>query len=171
MPSRINRVPPGLLSYLELKAQGRTPDTFPDVLQPVINLAEYYELPRWQQLNSVRNIAASGSSTSSFVGFVVPATEVWLVLDYSVTTSLAVGDTLAGLSLWIQRWGTGGVSQEVGYNLGNAVTGAAGGNSAASFGRRFFLRSNDVVGFRYSGLVTAAGTNFTGYATYIPLAV
>lgn len=42
MPSLINRVPPGLLSLLDIKALGENPSTLADVVQPTIDLLDFY---------------------------------------------------------------------------------------------------------------------------------
>lgn len=42
MPSLVNRVPPGLLSLLGIKAGGQNPSILPDVLTPTLELMELY---------------------------------------------------------------------------------------------------------------------------------
>lgn len=42
MPSLINRVPPGLLSLLDIKALGQNPSLLTDSVQPTIDLSEFY---------------------------------------------------------------------------------------------------------------------------------
>lgn len=42
MPSLINRVPPGLLSLLDIKALGQNPSFLTDSVQPTIDLSDFY---------------------------------------------------------------------------------------------------------------------------------
>lgn len=42
MPQLINRVPPGLLSLLDIKALGQNPSVLSDLVQPTIDLSSFY---------------------------------------------------------------------------------------------------------------------------------
>lgn len=58
MPSLVNRVPPGLLSLLGIKAGGNNPSVLPDVLTPTLELLELYVAG-----NAVDGVAATSVIT------------------------------------------------------------------------------------------------------------
>lgn len=77
MPSLINRVPPGLLSLLGIKALGQNPSVLSDTIAAEIDVAPLY-LQAFSEL--VANSTTPFTTTGIVGGLVVvPAGEMWIV--------------------------------------------------------------------------------------------
>lgn len=87
MPSRINKVPDGLLDLLDLKALGQNPSVFPDTVQPSIDLFPFYAAGDLRQYREQVNSAAAGS----LVTLRIPTGEIWIPIHMSA--SHVVGST------------------------------------------------------------------------------
>lgn len=84
----IQAVPAGLLGFFQLKNNGQNPAEFPDVLQPNIDLLEWY-LQSYQELASQQNLLtyAPGSSSQLFP-LVVPSDQWWWLSEVSLQIPL-----------------------------------------------------------------------------------
>ena len=58
MPSLINRVPPGLLSLLDIKALGQNPSVLADVVTPTLELLQFYLRIYSQTVTDFTNVPA-----------------------------------------------------------------------------------------------------------------
>lgn len=59
MPSLINRVPPGLLSLLDIKALGQNPSLLSDTVQPTLDVLNFYARSYGQLVTDFSNIPAA----------------------------------------------------------------------------------------------------------------
>lgn len=93
MPSVINRVPPGLLSLLDIKAQGENPRFLGDQVTPTFDFWQLYEIEKREP----RASAVVGSGTVGLKATIqVPNNEYWHVLQMSsAATSIAAGEIAA----------------------------------------------------------------------------
>jgi len=90
MPSVINRVPPGLLSVLDIKAQGENPRFLGDQVTPTLDFWPLYELQKAVPKAS----AIVGAAFGLRAELTVPANEYWHVLHMSGSPSaLGAGDS------------------------------------------------------------------------------
>jgi len=85
MATGINRLPRGLLSYLDMQAQGNNPSQLADTVQPVIDLEPFYRsMARYEYRLAVGTVAITPG-----VGAVVqiPTDQIWLVHQISSTVT------------------------------------------------------------------------------------
>lgn len=101
MPSIINRIPPGLLSMLDIKAQGENPKFLSDTVTPGMEFLPFYELQKYEaQVSSIIATAAVGFSA----GIQVPEGQYWHVKHHSVfVTNVAAGE-ICWFSPYIFGW-------------------------------------------------------------------
>jgi hypothetical protein len=89
MPSQINRVPPGLLSLMDIKALGRNPDLLLDEVRPVFELREFYTRI-YTQSEGTALLAVATPGAHAFTGITAGPGEVVLVSGLCVFTSAAL---------------------------------------------------------------------------------
>lgn len=97
MPSLINRVPPGLLSLLGIKAMGENPVVLTDELTPSIELLDFYAGANAIRLNgSTGNI--TGTGLFQVTALQPPTGEIWLINTccYRTNAALAAATTIRG---------------------------------------------------------------------------
>lgn len=97
MPSLINRVPPGLLSLLGIKAMGENPVVLSDQLQPTLELSDLYAGANAIRLNgSTGNI--TGTGLFQVTALQPPSGEIWVVSSccYRTNAALAAATTIRG---------------------------------------------------------------------------
>ena len=87
MPALIQRIPPGLLSFLGLKSTGQNPNVLADTVVPTLNLEHLYLAQDLRVSSATQNVANAGQSIS----LAVPNGEAWRVLGigYSADTLTA----------------------------------------------------------------------------------
>lgn len=87
-PGVLNRIPPALLSMLELKQRGANPDTLSDTVVPTIDLSHWYNADRPSSLVGSTDLL-SAQVYANVLGFnvtqvVVPQDELWWVRSFAV---------------------------------------------------------------------------------------
>ena len=97
MPSLIQRIPPGLLSFLGLKSTGQNPNNLSDTVVPVLDLEHLYLAQDLQVSSNTQNVANAGQSIS----LAVPNGEAWRVLGfgYSADTLTATATLKVALKI------------------------------------------------------------------------
>jgi hypothetical protein len=101
-PATINRTPQGLLGFFGIKNGGENPQRFGTILQPVLDLGEWYRATNRIYARQSTNVAATGGLTY----FTVPQSEAWFINDASfVTNLLTAGQTLAGAIAYVDPSG------------------------------------------------------------------
>lgn len=171
----IQVIPPGLMGFLQLKNQGTNPEDFPGVLQPVMELRDWYLQARSQNfLNAAATTTfTTGIGTSGFTtgagNIIVPDQEWWFVHQYSLTAGLVAGDTLNAL-LPVLITPRLGVQHR--HQVGRMQTGPQTGANAlvAALGEAFWAPPGSELGFTYAG-VAAVNISVAGYVRYTPLPV
>lgn len=102
MPSLVNRLPPGLLSLLGIKALGVNPSILPDELTPNLDVTALYLNGNAESVSGATNsVTADGVFTVAAT--LVPAGELWVVNSAALysTAALAAGTTYTfSLGLW-----------------------------------------------------------------------
>lgn len=89
----IQSQPQGLLGFLQLKNLGQNPSELPDVLQPVLELRDWYLQTNSEIVSGTdAAIAAVGVSNN----LIVPQGEYWFVHDVGLLIQLAAGATWRG---------------------------------------------------------------------------
>jgi len=78
MPSLINRVPPGLLSLLGIKALGQNPSVLGDLLQAHLDVTSLY-LNAFADVTANTTTAFNSPGIQGPSGFTVPPGEMWVV--------------------------------------------------------------------------------------------
>lgn len=101
----INRLPEGLLGFLDIKSMGKNPSTLLDQVQAIISLEPFYALA---SISSSFSRAAGPAVTNVFETFTTPAytnagaalpetvppQEIWLVTNFSVNATGTVVPTV-----------------------------------------------------------------------------
>lgn len=99
---RINSIPSGLLSLLGLQNGGRYPEWMPNVLQPVLDLTDWYKSVDLEIAAPAANtVAATGNYEITAGGFRVPTNELWWVAGYHVRAVCGAGQAIRHRPAWI----------------------------------------------------------------------
>lgn len=86
---RLQKAASGLLSFFELKVDGGNPDQFSNVLQPVMEVAEFYDAA----VQTVGITAGNVTIPGDFVAQAVPAGQAWRVRGVGFDVTLAAATT------------------------------------------------------------------------------
>lgn len=167
MPSKVNRVPPGLLSYLDIKAQGRSPDTLPDTLQAVTDLTQFYLQDRIKYGAEllVRPAGTAVTATYNTAAMIVPDQQTLrLVLTYTCYVSTGAADT-TDFTIYLQRSGS-----NVPFVAGGRVVLGNNAISGASFIQPFWMKYDDRLGF-WRTQTSAGNLTYGGSIQYVDFAV
>lgn len=160
----IQVIPSGLLGFLQLKNNGQNPQDLPDVLQPVLELRDWYLQSRAEEIVTPTNIPSMALPTATF-GFqtfttnptvpVVPDKEWWYVHDIAiVTTFVPAADFIGGAIGWVSP-NTAGNTKLV--SIVQNFPGAANIVGAWRNDRSFFVPSGAIFGFFPTQNTRAAG--------------
>lgn len=140
MPGLINRVPQGLLSLLDLKAQGENAKQLGGELQTVIDTSDLY-------IGSIRRsqsstITPAGVGLNLFTALTVPAGFVWVVTHATVFNAGVL--PAAATNAFVCGYQPADTAQFVGLgDLGQSVTGERGVSTYS--GRIFALQPGDTL--------------------------
>lgn len=94
MARPIQTIAGGLLGFFQLKNNGLNPVEMPEVLQPVLELREWYWETNHEFANNVVTDPTAGGTTQLSMGITVPPGENWALLDYSVACSLGANQVI-----------------------------------------------------------------------------
>jgi len=87
-PGVLNRIPPALLSMLELKQRGANPDTLSDTVVPTIDLSHWYNASAPATLVGTYDLLTTEVYAASLLfnvsQVVVPQDELWWVREFTV---------------------------------------------------------------------------------------
>jgi len=100
----INRTPFGLLDALGLKQLGRNPASLAEVVSPTIDLWENYYVGQEEFTTDTVNRSTLGFTV--FPNTLVPAGEMWMLIDSNVLLTGAAGTT----AICGAEWGINGAS-------------------------------------------------------------
>lgn len=85
----INRLPRGLLSYLDSQTQGENPSQLGQVVAPVLNMEPFYRsLARYERLQ-LGNLTFD--TLTDTIQFLVPSNETWLIHHASLRVNNLTG--------------------------------------------------------------------------------
>lgn len=167
MPSLINRVPPGLLSLLGIKALGQNPQWLPDSLQPTLELLQLYTSANAQESTYLTPaIGAAGAFVSTTAG---PGPgELWLVDRMSVYTNggLPVGTTLTDVRPIYQNTATNALTF-----LNGTAASATVGEQLIIGGQQFVLPVGCRLGAHVRSLALGTAQQLTVCVRYVPLVI
>lgn len=91
MSGPLQTLPQGMLGFFQLKNAGKNPTDMPEVLQPVLELRDWYFQTNNQIMAGTDTaIAAAGT----FAYLTVPAGRMWAVHDVAITGTVAVASTV-----------------------------------------------------------------------------
>lgn len=128
---KLQTAPSGLLGWFNQKVLGQNPDTFGNVVTPVVEIGDNYLLQG--QLVSEQVVGTMvATDTSSLAQFTVPAASIWRVLCVAGQVSIDPADVAKNFA-WIAYLTLNGITA---YLAGGAL--AAG--SAGRVGAYFFPR-------------------------------
>lgn len=142
MPQLINRVPPGLLSLLDIKSLGLNPVLLSDELGGTIELGGLYIAAIAQeQIGQTAAVAAPGAVSTTFSGstFRPPPGELWVVekaaaqptavlgAGQSYRFRLCVYDSTLGPLLWVGDSSTGAAGDRPSVGANGIILGPGQG--------------------------------------------
>jgi len=91
VPGKINKYPAGFLSLLDSKTGGQTPFNSADLLQPTVDMREFYDALNYEQvIGLTAAIGAVGNfpdTSAATAGTNVPNNEFWVARNLSFTAS------------------------------------------------------------------------------------
>jgi len=88
MPSPIQRIPPGLLDFLDARGTGRNPSEIEDAVRGVVDLTPFYQS---LDLTSATVSASGVNAVGSAAVIGVPAGEVWTIQALALHLSAVTG--------------------------------------------------------------------------------
>jgi len=159
---------PGFLSLLNLKNKGLLPDLLRGNLQPVVDLAEYFQRGSLQNITTNYTRVQAAATVTGFLAFntpsaiVVPQDETWYV-ESATVRALATG---AGSVLDEYGFGfqlAGGVNPY--FIRGNLNSVSAAKTSSVSAAHEFWLPPGAILGV-WCGTVTVNPIQFDLFLRY-----
>lgn len=168
MPSLINRVPPGLLSLLGVKALGQNPSILPDTVQPQLELLDMYLAGNAQEAQST----TSAINLPGIWGVTTPAPgpgEMFYVQHLSVG-SLVVLAAATGFRVQCAMYDVTAANKV--WTLGPEVAATTGEMFFSSNYRPFILPA----GYRLAAFVShflagGVATQLRVAVRYVPLSI
>lgn len=185
MALRINRVPRGLLSYLDSKNAGQPPQTVAEQISATFRLEDFFFAQQyvdlWGQVAAANTGAVGIALASGFLGvaggaFRVPPGEIWLVrsvsarvagallagTEYNVSLGYEATDVSGGTRIW---HGLGHGLQPTGFSV-------AGGSPVVNWsGEPFVMVPNDQFGIYITRVTLGTAEPFEYNARAVRLLV
>lgn len=90
MPGQIQKIPQGLLGFLQLKTGGRNPATLSDIVVPTWDLARLYLEADAEYVGVNSTINAGGYTITASA----PQNEAWIVTSFNVGFTTDVGEAI-----------------------------------------------------------------------------
>lgn len=165
MPLPINRVPPGLVSLLDVKNYGMNPVQLADQLSPTLDLGNAYAAANAQVVyGATAGLAAVGTFAPTAAGdnFRVPAGQLWIVEKIAITpqAALGAGNTLT-FAVCVYEITNGFV-----LYAGRPVSGAVGDRPIGSTDRQLIVPAGQAIGLIIESIAGPAITfDFNGSVT------
>lgn len=175
----IQAIPQGLLGFLQLKNAGKNPSEISELLQPVLDLREWYLQTAMRNFIGNGGAAPSAALPNNTVGFIgylatvpnitVPANEVWYCPYYTaLSATLLAAETI--------QFGCGFRNPDAGFTyqslIGEPCDPVTGPNKRAfAFARDFWLPPGTQLGIQVFQCATAATIVVEGHLRYVPLPI
>lgn len=166
MPSLINRVPPGLLSLLGIKALGQNPSVLGDLLQAHLDVTSLY-LNAFADVTAATTTAFSSPGIQGPSGFTVPPGEMWVVTRACAYTSSA----LAAATAARVRMAVYDTVQQRLQLVGEAASGIAGERMSCALDGPIVLTSGEAVQVYCEAFTAGTGFAMTVAAKIAKLTV
>lgn len=134
MPTQVNRVPPGLLSLLDIKSLGQNPSLLADEISPTLEMGDFYtNAIAQQELETTDPITGQGSFLCAG-RFICQPGELLVVSSFTAipTLALAAGNSLTYTPCVISI-GLGRPIAQVGPTVSPAATQRAISGSVTPF--------------------------------------
>lgn len=166
MSGPIQVIPPGLLGFLQLKNAGTNPREFPEVLQPVMELREWY-LQAFARNHTVIDSVTVGAASDGFAIFptlITGDSVAWWVQHFSIRAELSAGSNAKIKPAYDNP--VGGASRFL-YLLGDDDEGQTPDNIAVFARQPFFLPPNSELGVYVQR--NLASQEFVAYVRYTEL--
>jgi hypothetical protein len=164
----IQIIPPGLTGLLQLKQTGKLPNSLSQLVNPVVELRDWYLTARRVDEIALQLNASTFLATTGGQGFqamttplmVVPQTQIWWVEEYTIDAVIATAaDTIRMCCTLLIQNNTGVVShQQLGPDVADTVTARARVVSCRA-DRGFWAFPGDVFGATVFDVLSAGGIN------------
>lgn len=167
MPSLVNRVPPGLLSLLGIKAGGQNPAILPDTLQPTLELLELYVSGNAVDVDAATSLVVNNGVWA--IGTPAPGPgEIYLVERMSVTigANLAAGTTYRVVPTISDAVTAGRV-----FPVGPEASATAGQRLSVGSWGGFVLPSGFRLGLFAAQVTLGTAVQMSVAARYVPLSI
>lgn len=163
MARPIQVLPRGLLGFLQLKNMGQNPSEFPDLLQPVLEMREwYYETNAITQVASGLALVPAATTVGNLILLVVPNGQAWAVLDADCILVTGAGQVIDYRIMFLDGPAPGGNASGLSGYVRQSGAGEA--NIANSMPRSYripILGPGYQVGIQIQE-ITAAAADFAG---------
>lgn len=164
MPAFINRVPTGLLSLLDLKAQGENAKELSYQLFTVIDALEFYLAPIRVNVTN-QNAPVIGPQSGGATLTANPG-EIWVVRSVSAFSNADIA-AAATLEITVGFIPVAGVFQGLGNNSGTKTTAQ---RCLSTYADPFVLQPGDALGY-YSSVLTGVPGNVRVSAMFSRLTI
>lgn len=175
----IQKIPSGLLGFLQLKNSGQNPSELPSLLQPILELRDWYFAADARNFyDSAGNVPiySAPNNTVGFVGFAtgptlitVPQDEMWFIQDYLVATATLIAtDTI--------QFAAGFRTPDVGVSIQNmmgdpSVLSTGPNRRAYAWARGLFVPPGSQIGAQVLTCQSLGTITLEGHLRYVPLPV
>jgi hypothetical protein len=156
MPSLINRVPPGLLSLLGIKAVGQNPTLLGDALTGFIDLTPLYTAG-FAEIASAATSSVSSTGVSVIPQNLVPAGELWVVTRAAMFASANLAATTT-YRLRLAVWDS--IASRV-VDCGPSVSAAAGERPATYIDGPFVMSPGEQIALICESVTLGTAQGFT----------
>lgn len=148
--------PRGLLSFLQIKNEARSPSALDEKLLATLDLSTWYLETNSEVVEDVSQTVPIGiNGSGTFPALVVPPQQCWYVSQFLVSFTAGAGATVTGgRSAAYVRFGAARTTVQV----GEAVTLAATLRDHSVFARPLFLQPDDALGWSVVNNVVAVAT-------------
>jgi hypothetical protein len=167
MPSLVNKVPPGLLALLGIKAGGQNPSILPDTLTPTIELLELYVSGNCTEVNANTSAITNPQLWNASALPQPGAGEMFVVERMSIA---AAGTLPAATTYRLQPiiYEPTGVRH---FPVGPAVTATVNERLLSGNDRWFIVPPGYRMGIAALAVTLGTATAFTISARYVPLSL
>jgi hypothetical protein len=170
----LQQIPPGLLGMLQLKNEGKSPQTFGSLLQPSLDLLKWYLQARAVDAPYPMSIARTNGQTGAAAWttnpFTVPQQQWIYVHEYTVIAGGLIGtDTVQGMPTAFDA--VLGVLRTFGQPTQPPLTGSAATRVYMANVRDFFLPPGTQLSVSTNVNETATSITWLGYVRYTPLPI
>jgi len=149
----VNATPRGLVSFLSLITDGKTPDVLVGTLQATLDLTEFFLHSKVERVQAAQAIAPNSLQIFTDPAAAVPAGELWYVRQFSVQGTLALASQTIRLTPFVRS------PANFNYFVGDPVTSNSNAVNIVAFAGVFARKPFLALGGTTFGVLVSDCTN------------